>query len=98
MAVGSRYTKVAVSATTNTRVVTAQPKTSSLKMIFVSSGTDATSVKFADSSASLTAGNGFPVLVAKSQGAVGVNDWELVPDEELWILTDQAGTLYIRNT
>ena len=57
MATGSRYFKVAVSANTNTAVRAAGvTKTSSYRMVFVSSGTDATEVRIADSSATLTAG------------------------------------------
>jgi hypothetical protein len=98
MAVGSRFSKTAVAANTNVKVRSAQPKTSTLKFVFVSSSTDATAISFAGDSATLTAGAGFPVLIAKSQGASGVNDWEVVPGEELWVRSNQAGDLYLRET
>jgi hypothetical protein len=99
MAVGSRYFKVAVAANTNVQVRAAgQTKTSSYRMVFVSSGTDATEVRVADSSATLTAGDGFPLLIAKSQAATGTEDLDLVPNEELWVRSNQAGDLYVRDT
>lgn len=92
---------IAIAADTNVQVaggtagdVSTRARQVTVKWAFVPTA-DAAVVFIAEDSASLTAGEGFPVFSDATTTVASGDDWKLTSDDEVWVRATEAGTLYV---
>lgn len=86
--------KTAVAANTNTKVYTGVNASGKIKVAFVPTASDPVVIQIAPSATELTAAAGFPFFIGEGE-ALGKEDLELAPRQDLWMRSDAAGTAYV---
>lgn len=96
--------KIAVAANTNVQVaggtagaISTRGRQTTLKFAFDFT-TTAGIVKVAPDSATLTAGNGFPIFADTDTVQAANEEFKMTSDDELWVRSAQAGDLYVKWT